>query len=90
MEGYKPIPVSDAINELIDMVEKANAEPICTNKNQSIRDHRCFTLVVVVRLPGPTIDRSCGGGWVTGVPSSAGAAGWWGPRLLAAWNLVRV
>jgi len=68
MEGYKPIPVSDAVyNELIDMVEKANAEPIAQQKPK--HPSGC-SLVVVVRLPGPTIDRSCGG-----------SCGFWGPFL---------
>ena len=60
MEGYVSVPVSDAAyNELMATVEEANTQSIARQKgNQS--PGGC-TLVVIVRLPGPTIDQSCGG-----------------------------
>jgi hypothetical protein len=59
MEGYKPVSVSDAVyDELMATLEKAKAQPIARQKSQ--QPGGC-TLVVVVSLPGPTIDSSCGG-----------------------------
>jgi hypothetical protein len=59
MEGYKPLSVSDAVyDELMATVDKAKAQPIAQQKPQ--QPSGC-SLVVVVSLPGPKVDRGCGG-----------------------------
>lgn len=60
MGGYKPVSVSNAVyDELMATVEKAKAHPIALQQSQQ-QPSGCG-LVVVVGLPGPTTNRSCGG-----------------------------
>ncbi len=60
MEGYMPVTVSDAAyDELMATIEEAKTQSIARQKGQQ-QPGGC-TLVVIVRLPGPTIDQSCGG-----------------------------
>ena len=59
-KGYKPISVSNAAYEqLVATVEQAKLQTAQKPKQQS--GGGC-SMVVVVGLPGPTVDRSCSGG----------------------------
>lgn len=62
MEGYVSIPMSDKLYaELMATVEDAKSASAAQQKPKQPGGGGC-SMVVVVSLPGPTIDRSCSGG----------------------------
>lgn len=62
MEGYVPIAMSDErYAELMATVDDAKAQSTARQRPQQPGGGGCG-MVVIVSLPGPTIDRSCSGG----------------------------